>query len=177
MTRIDDAPLILVGLPGAGKSTVGRGVADRLGWSFVDLDEAVEAAAGRPVAAIFELEGEAGFRAREREATRALVGRDRIVISPGGGWMDDAANVALLRPPGRIIHLLVGVDAALARMGDARTDRPLLAGPDPRAALLALQARRAEAYATADLVLDTEVLGLQSVIATVVRLAPAGRQG
>ena len=166
--------IVLVGLPGAGKSTVGRAVAERLGWAFVDLDEEiVRAAGGRPVPAIFAEEGEAGFRTRERDATRALVGRERVVLAPGGGWMTNAGCAALLRPPARIIHLKVGVRAALARLAGSPDVRPLLSGPDPAAALADLQRRRGAAYAMADAVLDTEVLSLQEVVDSVARLATA----
>lgn len=168
-----DAPIVLVGLPGAGKSTAGRRLAARLGWRFVDLDDAVVAGAGgRPIPTIFAEEGEDGFREREREATRNLVGRRRLVIAPGGGWMTNAGCEALLRPPARIIHLRVGVPEALARLARSGGVRPLLAGADPAGALAALEARRAAAYATADLVLDTEVLSQQEVIESLARLAP-----
>jgi shikimate kinase len=167
-----DAPIVLVGLPGAGKSTAGRQAAQRLGWTFVDLDEAIVAAAGgRGIPALFADEGEAGFRAREREATRNLVGRRRLVIAPGGGWMTNVGCVALLRPPARIIHLRVGVPVALARLRESGEVRPLLAGPDPAASLAALLARRASAYASADVEIDTEVLSLQQVVETIARLA------
>lgn len=166
--------LVLVGLPGAGKSTVGRLAAARLGWTFLDLDEEiVRAAGGSSIPALFAAEGEAGFRAREREATRALVGRARVVLAPGGGWMSNPGCVELLRPPARIIHLRVGVPAALARLAGSADVRPLLAGPDPAAALADLQRRRAAAYAGADAEFDTEVLTLQEVVDSVARLASA----
>jgi shikimate kinase len=168
-----DAPIVLVGLPGAGKSTVGRLSAASLGWDFVDLDAAIVwAAGGRGIAALFAAEGEAGFRMREREATRALVGRRRVVVAPGGGWITNAGCVDLLRPPARIVHLRVGVPAALARLRGSAEVRPLLAGPDPAGTLEELHRRRQAAYATADVELDTEVMDLQAVVDSVVRLAP-----
>ena len=175
MSADADAPIVLVGLPGAGKSTAGRLAAERLGWAFVDLDEEiVRAADGRPVPELFATEGEPAFREREREATRNLRGRRRIVVAPGGGWMANAGCAELLRPPARIIHLRVGVPSALARLRGSPEVRPLLAGPDPAAALLALEARRAAAYGGADVELDTEVLSLQEVVESLVRLASAG---
>lgn len=170
-----DAPIVLVGLPGAGKSTVGRLAADRLGWAFVDLDEEiVRAADGRPVAELFATEGEPAFREREREATRNLRGRRRIVVASGGGWMANPGCAALLRPPARIIHLRVGVRSALDRLRGSPETRPLLAGPDPAGALADLDRRRAAAYAGADVVIDTEVLSLQAVVESLVRLASRG---
>ena len=167
-----DAPIVLVGLPGAGKSTVGRLAAAHLGWDYVDLDAAIVwAAGGMGISALFAAEGEAGFRAREREATRALVGRGRVVVAPGGGWMTNPGCVELLKPPARIIHLRVGVPAALARLRGSAEVRPLLAGPDPAGTLEVLHRRRRVAYATADVELDTEVMDLQAVVDSVVRLA------
>jgi shikimate kinase len=167
-----DAPIVLVGLPGAGKSTAGRLAAERLGWTFVDLDEdIVREASGRSIPELFATEGEPAFRAREREATRNLRGRRRIVIAPGGGWIANPGCADLLRPPARIIHLRVGVPSALARLGGSPEVRPLLAGPDPATALADLWHRRASAYGSADVELDTEVLSLQEVVDSLVRLA------
>ena len=167
-----DAPIVLVGLPGAGKSTAGRLAAGRLGWEFVDLDEEiVRMAGGRGVAEIFATEGEAAFRERERDATRNLRGRRRIVVAPGGGWMANPGCAELLRPPARIIHLRVGVPAALARLAGSAEVRPLLAGSDPGGVLAELQRRRGGSYAAADLELDTEVISLQAVVDSLVRLA------
>ena len=176
MTQVPaGAPIVLVGLPGAGKSTVGRLAAERLGWAFVDLDaEIVRAAGGRGIPELFAAEGEAAFRERERAATQALVGRQRLVLAPGGGWMANPGCAALLRPPARIVHLRVGVSVALGRLAGSPEVRPLLAGPDPAGALAALQRRRDSAYRAADVELDTEVLSLQEVVDSVVRLATAG---
>jgi shikimate kinase len=173
-----DAPIVLVGLPGAGKSSAGRLLADRIGWEFVDLDaEVVRAAGGRSIGELFAEEGEPTFRERERTATRLLVGRRRLVVAPGGGWMTNPGCEGLLRPPARIIHLRVGVPSALQRIQASGEVRPLLAGPDPAAALAALHDRRARAYARADLEMDTEVLSLQAVVEALARLAPAGPEG
>jgi shikimate kinase len=170
-----DSPIVLVGLPGAGKSTAGRLAAERLGWTFVDLDEEiVRAAGGRGIPELFATEGEPAFREREREATRNLRGRRRIVVAPGGGWMANPGCAELLRPPARIIHLRVGVRSALERLRGSPEVRPLLAGPDPAGALAGLERRRASAYAGADVELDTEVLSLQEVVEWIVRLASAG---
>lgn len=165
--------LLLVGLPGAGKSTVGPLLAARLGVPFVDLDEAIEHEAGKSVAEIFALDGEATFRRLEREATERLVDAPTCVVSPGGGWITQPGAVALLRPPARIIHLRVSPAAALARMGETVTRRPLLSHPNPLAALDSLWAARRQAYATADAVLDTETLSLQELVSQSAELASA----
>ena len=180
----DDRPrgatLILVGLPGAGKTTVGRGVAARLGWPFVDLDAAIEREAGRSVAEIFAAEGEAGFRERERTATARLAGAGPLVLAPGGGWIENPGCRALLCPPARIIHLRVTPATALERMADDREARPLLAGRDRAgalAALEALRARREPLYIRADFSLDTEGIDLQAVMEKVTALASGEERG
>ena len=89
--------IVLVGLPGAGKTTVGRALAKRLGWDFLDLDAAIEEFAGQRVAGIFADRGESAFRAMERDLTAGLVQRTEIVVAAGGGWMANSAAVALLR--------------------------------------------------------------------------------
>lgn len=150
------AHLILVGLPGSGKTTLGRKVARQLGVPFFDMDAEIEAAEGRTIPEIFAEDGEAYFREREHALTRALRERDSMVIAPGGGWAAEPRNPALLRPPGRIIYLRVSPRTAVRRMGLGVHRRPLLAGPDPVGALDALLARRAPVYAEADAAVETE---------------------
>lgn len=163
--------LILIGLPGSGKSTVGRAAAARLGRSFVDLDSEIERREGRTVARIFEEEGEPAFRAAERAATLAIAAAPGGVVAAGGGWMTNPGAPALLRPPGLIIYLAVTPERALERMGEARRSRPLLSGTEsPLATLRNLLAMRADTYATADVVIETEALALEQVVERVVEL-------
>jgi shikimate kinase len=169
--------LILVGLPGVGKSTVGAGVAERLGRPFLDFDVEIERRTGCSVARLFAERGEAHFRALERALTEELRHRPGMVLAPGGGWVGNPANVALLRPPGRIIYLRVSPETALRRLGAGRDDRPLLAVADPLAALHRLLAERARHYESADGVIDTELFDTQGVADSVVALAAAFRVG
>ncbi|MCU0619799.1 MAG: hypothetical protein MUF40_07935, partial [Gemmatimonadaceae bacterium] len=143
MRPAPDRHLVLIGLPGAGKSVVGRRVARLLGRPFIDLDRAIEEVAGRTVAELFVAEGEPGFRARERAATAALVDAPPSVIAPGGGWVLDPANPAAVRPRAVIAWLRVSPAAAVARMGHGVGRRPLLAGGDPVERLAAIAERRA----------------------------------
>jgi shikimate kinase len=166
--------LVLVGLPGAGKSTVGLAVASRLGRRFVDLDSEIEARGGRSITDLFATVGEERFRELERAATAALVGSAPAVIAPGGGWMTRAETVALLRPHALLVHLRVSPETALERLGAAVARRPLLATGDPAAALRALALSREAIYATADRAIDTEHLDLQDVVESLVQLASAG---
>ena len=163
--------LLLVGLPGAGKSTLGTLLARALGLSFVDLDTEIERASGRSVVDIFARDGEHAFRRLEREATEQLRFVEPRVVAPGGGWITQPGVVALLRPPSRVLYLHVSPVTALARMGNEVEARPLLAGEDPLAALAALERERAGAYNTADAVLDTEAVVLQELVSQAAALA------
>jgi shikimate kinase len=169
--------VILVGLPGAGKTTVGRMTAERLGIPFLDFDEEIERREGRSVAELFARHGEAHFRARERELTTELARAPRMVLAPGGGWAASPESVALLRPPGRIIYLRIRPETALARLGAGRATRPLLAGPDPLRELSRLLAEREPHYLSADHVVDADVLDPQQVTQALVRLAEGGWRG
>ncbi len=165
------AHLILVGLPGAGKSTVGRRVADHLGWPFLDFDEEIERRAGLPVSEIFARHGEPHFRSLERAITEELRGRPAAVLAPGGGWIAVPGLAALLRPPGRIIYLQVSAARALARLGRGVIRRPLLRGPEPLQALERLLAAREVCYHEADFAVNAEDVDLQDVVSAVARLA------
>ncbi len=165
--------LVLVGLPGSGKSTVGPLLAEALGAPFIDLDEEIERREGLTVREIFEKHGEVAFRALERTLTQELTGEPATVVSAGGGWMADEANVALLRPPARIIHLEVSVPTALARLGPDISRRPLLAGEAANGRMEALAAARMPLYSRADAAINTENLTPQQVATFGLRLASA----
>jgi shikimate kinase len=160
------AHVILVGLPGSGKTAVGRQLAGRLGRPFLDFDEEIERREGAPVAHIFAHRSEAYFRRLEHALTREVRdARGGMVLAPGGGWVTVPEAVGLLRPPGAVIYLAAEPATALRRMGPLRDYRPLLANPDPLAALERLLAERRRLYeAAADLVVDTEALDLQGVV-------------
>lgn len=164
--------LILIGLPGAGKSTHGLRAAQQLSRPFIDLDRRVSQREGRSIAQIFRQDGEPAFRALETQATVALADEAASVVAPGGGWMMDAANVALVKPGALIVWLQVTPAVAVHRMGPRIRLRPLLASGDPVANLERLLERRADRYATADAVINTEVLDWQGVVDALAALAP-----
>jgi shikimate kinase len=164
--------LILIGLPGSGKSTVGRAVAAALGWPFVDLDAEIVAREGRSIASIFASDGEPRFRELEREATIRLRDASPSVVAPGGGWVTSPETVALVCPPARMTYLKVSPETALRRIRRTVRLRPLLRR-DPLVALRRLLERRRASYERADLTVDTELLGMQEVTQRIVALARA----
>ena len=171
------AHLILIGLPGAGKSTHGRRAAKQLRRPFIDLDRRIAHLAGRSVPQVFREDGESGFRTLERKATAALAIEPASIVAPGGGWMLDPANVALVKPAATIVWLQVSPRVAVERMGSRVRQRPLLAKGDPVEKLTQLLARRSERYAMADAVIDTEVLDWQGVVDAIAALASAANAG
>ena len=162
--------LILVGLPGAGKTTVGRAVAAKLGRSFLDFDDEIERREGMPISQIFGAKGEHGFRALELRLTKELAKTSGMIVAPGGGWISQPEAIALVRPPATIVYLRLRPETALARLGPQRNTRPLLMGPDPLGALKKLLGERGPAYETADQTVNSELLSLQGVIDAVVAL-------
>jgi shikimate kinase len=165
--------LILVGLPGSGKTTVGQAVAAHTGRTFLDLDQEIERREGRSIGQIFGENGEPYFRKRERQLTEELAILGNMIVAPGGGWMAVPEVVGLVRPPGQIVYLKVSPETALQRLGPMRTARPLLIRPNPLGELRRLLDARRLMYETADHVIDTELYNLHRVIETVTKLASA----
>jgi shikimate kinase len=146
--------LYLVGLPGAGKSTLGRQLARRLGKRFVDCDHELEARTGAPIPTIFEIEGEAAFREREMQTLAELALLDNVVLSTGGGVVLRAENRAQLKANGTVLYLHVEPALLFDRVRHAR-HRPLLQIGDPRARLEELYTQRDALYReVADHVVD-----------------------
>jgi len=150
-----DLPVFLVGMMGAGKTTIGRGLARALGREFIDLDHELEARCGVRVPVIFEIEGEAGFRRREAVALQECTQRRGIVMATGGGAILAPENRRLLRERGVVVYLRASVDELYRRTCRDR-NRPLLATADPRATLRQLLTLREPLYTeAAHLVVDT----------------------
>ncbi|MBA3341292.1 MAG: shikimate kinase [Gemmatimonadaceae bacterium] len=156
--------LVLIGLPGAGKTTIGRAAARALNWPFIDFDTEIEHRAHASVAEIFARHGEDQFRRFEHSLTAELAGCSGMVMSAGGGWVVNDESVALLRSTSRIIYLRVAPSTVIVRLGLAKSRRPLLDVADPLAAVTEMLARRAPRYETADLIVDTEVVERKEVI-------------
>jgi shikimate kinase len=152
--------IFLVGLMGAGKTTVGRLLARRLKLRFVDSDREIEARCGVKIPVIFEIEGEAGFRAREALAVEALTGLEGVVLATGGGAVLAEANRRHLSARGTVVYLSAKPEDLYDRVRHDR-NRPLLAGGEPLARLRELHQQRDPLYrSVADIVLET---GAQSV--------------
>lgn len=118
--------IYLAGFMGSGKSTVGPLVADRLGLDFVDLDDLIEARAGRAIPAIFAERGEAAFRQIETDTLRATADRAGTVIALGGGTIVDDANRSFVQSHGLLIYLEVSADTIIDRVAEGAAHRPLL---------------------------------------------------
>jgi len=164
--------VILVGLPGAGKTTVGERLAVRLGRPFLDLDREIERREGASVSDIFIRRGESAFRSLERAITAELRTCGGMVLSPGGGWIANAGTVAVLRPPARLVYMMVSPEGAIARLGKSLSSRPLLFGRDPIGHLRSLLDARATLYERhADVMIDTERFDVQELTEQIARLA------
>ncbi len=146
--------IALVGLMGAGKSSIGRRLAQRLKVPFTDADTEIEAAAGATIEEIFERHGEAAFREGERRViARLLEGPVQVLATGGGAFMDPTTRM-LLRERAVTVWLRADLDLLLSRVV-RRNNRPLLKAGDPRAVLERLIAERYPVYAEADLAVDT----------------------
>jgi shikimate kinase len=155
--------IILSGFMGTGKTSVGRRLAERLAFEFVDLDDLIEAEARLPIPQIFATRGEAAFRALEREMVARMRGRERSVIATGGGAIVDRGNLEALRRIGVVIALTAAPEVIVSRIGGGE-DRPMLWGLDTRQRIMALLAERAPAYAQADLLVDTSSRSVDEVV-------------
>jgi shikimate kinase len=150
-----DSPVFLIGFMGTGKTTVGRLVAERLGYAFTDLDEVIAREAGRGVAQIFAAEGEDGFRRREAAAVQAAALMRRTVVATGGGAACREANLLAMLAAGRVVALSTTPAEVLRRTGGG-AGRPLLhKQADPLGAAAALLAAREPFYARAHHQIDT----------------------
>ena len=145
--------IVLIGLMGAGKTSIGRRLAARLGLLFRDADAEIELAAGCTIPELFDRYGEADFRAGERRVIRRLLSGDPLVLATGGGAVMDAETRATIRSDAVSVWLRVPLPTLVRRVS-SRSNRPLLSGADPEAVLAELMARRQPLYAEADVVVD-----------------------
>lgn len=150
-----DRTIALVGLMGAGKTTVGRRLAQALRLPFMDADSEIEKAAGMTVTEIFERLGEPEFRRGERKVIERLLDGPPVVLATGGGAFAQPDTRALLQAKALTVWLKADLDVLLRRVL-RRDTRPLLRGPDPRGAMQALMAARYPLYASADITVESD---------------------
>jgi len=137
--------IVLTGFMGTGKSTVGRLLAERLGWPFLDTDELIEGRYG-PIPAIFADHGEQRFREIEREVAAEVARRRGYVVATGGRLLLDPENERALGATGVVVCLSASVDALVARLAGGAEDRPLLRSGDPESRIRELLSERAAGY-------------------------------
>ena len=161
----DRAKLALVGLRGAGKSTIGTRVAERLGAPFVELDRLVEDEAGMALGEIFEIRGQEGYREIEARVLEAVLGRPgAAVIATGGSLVTAADTWARLRAGARTAWLRASPGSHLERVMAQGDLRPMRGRPQARAELETILDIRAPLYAQADVTLDTDNLGIEGAV-------------
>jgi len=152
---------------GTGKSTVGRLVAEQLGFSFFDTDHWIEAQHGRSVSDIFQLEGEEQFRRYEGDAIRHVAAKSGLVISTGGGLVTRSENLEELKKHSAVICLWASPETILGRIGD-QTHRPLLRTADPSLTIRELLAKREPMYRNADALVNSDQRTLREVCQQVI---------
>jgi shikimate kinase len=162
--------IYLIGPMGSGKTAVGRQLAKDLGMAFFDSDAEIEAGTGVEISYIFEKEGEASFRGRERECIESLTQRDEIVLATGGGSVMSESNRRHLKQNGIVVYLKTSVDRQLERTQHAR-NRPLLADGNPRETLEHLAAVREPLYEElATFSVDTGGRHVRAVVASIIAI-------
>ncbi|MDB5507501.1 MAG: Shikimate kinase [Devosia sp.] len=169
-------PLVLVGMMGAGKTTVGRKLATRLGRRFIDSDDEIEKAAGMKIPEIFASRGEAEFRAGEQRVIARLLKEDDLVLASGGGAFVNAETRALIRASAVSVFITAEFEILFNRVS-RRGNRPLLKTPNPRETLKQLIAERTPIYAEADVTVQSkdvpqDVVAGEVVAAVLAHLRP-----
>lgn len=155
LPKLGRRSIAIVGMMGAGKSSVGRKLGARLGLPFVDADTEIEAAAGMSIPEIFEIRGEAEFRTGEARVIARLLDGGPQVLATGGGAYMNADTRALIRSRGISIWLKAEFDVLMKRIRRRTGDRPMLKAADPAARLRELMAERYPIYAHADITIES----------------------
>ena len=162
--------IVLIGLPGSGKTTVGRIVAEQLQAGFVDIDSILIRKEGKPIAMIFAEKGEGAFRDMERKEMEGALANQPAVVAPGGGWAAQPGALETAKARGYVIYLNARPEAATARAVPSGT-RPVLMGGDSDAQMRELLKAREPFYQQAHATVQTEGKNANQVAAEVVQLA------
>jgi len=164
VTRLGQRSIVLVGMMGVGKSSVGRRLAARLTIPFVDADAEIEKAAGMSISDIFARHGEADFRKGEARVIARLLAHGPQVLATGGGAFMNPATREAIGSKAVSIWLKADLDVLLRRLGKRRNERPLLQTDDPGQTLRALLAEREPVYALADLTIHSRDVSHDAVV-------------
>lgn len=162
--------VVLIGLPGSGKTTIGKLVADALKAPFQDIDAIVTRKEGRPISMIFAEKGEAVFREMERVEVEAALAGTPAVICPGGGWAAQPGALGSVQERGLVVYLKTRPDTAATRAAP-QGNRPTLMGEDPALQMRQLLKDREPFYLQADATVETDRKAPAKVVEEVVRLA------
>lgn len=159
--------LALIGFMGAGKTSVGRLVAEQLHFDYLDTDDLIVSRTGRSIAEIFKTDGEPAFRALEQQMVGELTGRTKTVIATGGGLPTNPANLASLKTHALVVCLWASPEKIWERV-KSQTHRPLLHDPDPQKKIRELLAAREQFYKQADVLVNTDIRSAREVAQQVV---------
>jgi len=172
VSRLGDRSIVLIGMMGVGKSSIGRRLGARLGIPFVDADAEIEKAAGMSIADIFARHGEAAFRSGEARVSARLLNSGPQVLATGGGAVMNPETRALIRERAVSIWLSAEFELLLRRISKRKVERPMLQTTDPAATLRELLATREPIYAQADLTVQSRDVPHDAVVAEILeRLA------
>ena len=180
--RLGQRSIVLIGMMGVGKSSIGRRLASRLGMPFVDADSEIEKAAGMTIADIFARHGEAAFRSGEARVIARLLEGGPQVLATGGGAVMNADTRAAIKAKGVSIWLSADVDVLMRRIGKRKHERPMLQTDDPAMTMPRLLADRSPVYAQADLTVQSREVPHEAIVSEIVTalaafLAAAPDQG
>jgi shikimate kinase len=168
LTRLGRRSIVLVGMMGSGKSSIGRRLGVRLNVPFVDADTEIEKAAGMSIADIFARHGEADFRSGEARVIARLLESGPQVLATGGGAVLNADTRAAIKTKGVSIWLTAEFDVLMRRISKRKNDRPMLQTADPAATLRQLLAERASAYAQADLTVQSREVPHDAIVTEII---------
>ncbi len=164
--------IILTGFMGTGKTTLGRLLAEKIGYQFIDTDTQIERETRKTITELFKTQGEAAFRKLESELVEGLAQKEGLVIATGGGLVLDPNNVAVLSKTGKIICLTASPEEILARVAKQQDVRPLLQEKDPKAKIIDLLQQRDSVYRQFPQ-LSTSELSREELINQLVRFTQA----